>query len=112
MKFLGKMCLKIILKFTKNKDFTLSLEDTFLEISQGEGGMAGGQIDPPDLLGLNDSLVTVLANVSVSSMLLQTRHLNSSHLLEPLFFSKRKSLIRTKCYLVSLHCDRKPLVKE
>ena len=29
MKFSGKMCLKIMLKVTKNQDFTLSLEDTF-----------------------------------------------------------------------------------
>ena len=31
MKFSGKMCLKIILKVTKNQDFTLSLEDTVSE---------------------------------------------------------------------------------
>ena len=41
MKFSGKMCFKIILKVTKNKGFTLSLEDTFFEKPQG------GQIDPP-----------------------------------------------------------------
>ena len=29
MKFSGKMCLKIILKVTKNQGFALSLEDTF-----------------------------------------------------------------------------------
>ena len=29
MKFSGKMCLLIILKFTKNQSFLLSLEDTF-----------------------------------------------------------------------------------
>ena len=33
--FLGKMWLKIILKFTKNQRFTLSLEDLFLEKPQG-----------------------------------------------------------------------------
>ena len=31
MKLTGKMCLMIILKFTKNQGFTLSLEDTFFE---------------------------------------------------------------------------------
>ena len=31
MKFSGKICLKIILKVTKNQGFTLSLEDTFIE---------------------------------------------------------------------------------
>ena len=36
MKFSGKMCLKIILKATKNQGFTLSLEDTFLEKPQEE----------------------------------------------------------------------------
>ena len=42
MKFSGKMCLKIILKATKNQGFTLSLEDTFFEKPQ-----VGGQIDSP-----------------------------------------------------------------
>ena len=43
----------IILK-VKNEGFTLFLEDTLFEKSQGEGG--GGQIDPPlppAVLGLN-----------------------------------------------------------
>ena len=40
MKFLGKMCLKIILKVTKSQGFSLSLEDTLFEKLQG------GQIDP------------------------------------------------------------------
>ena len=43
MKFSGKMCLMIILKVTKNQDFTLCLEDTIFEKPQG----GGGQIDPP-----------------------------------------------------------------
>ena len=37
MKFSGKMFFKIMLKVTKNQGFTLSLEDTFFEKSQGEG---------------------------------------------------------------------------
>ena len=37
VKFSGKMCLMIILKFTKNQGFTLTLEDTFLKKPQGEG---------------------------------------------------------------------------
>ena len=41
MKFSGKMCLKLILKVTKNQGFTLSLEDTFFEKPHG------GQTDPP-----------------------------------------------------------------
>ena len=49
MKFSGKMCLKIILKVTKNQGFTFSLEDTFFEKPQG----GGGQIDSsPAVLGL------------------------------------------------------------
>ena len=44
MKFSGKVCLKIVLKVRKNQGLTLSLEDTFFEKPQGEGG---GQIDPP-----------------------------------------------------------------
>ena len=40
MKFSGKMCLKIILKFIENQGFTLSLKDTFLENHSG-----GGQTD-------------------------------------------------------------------
>ena len=42
MKFLGKMCFKIILKVTKSQDFTLPLEDTFFEKPKGEC-----QTDPP-----------------------------------------------------------------
>ena len=41
MKFSGKMCLKIILKVTKNQGFTLSLEDTFFE-KPHDGGWEGG----------------------------------------------------------------------
>ena len=42
MKISGKMCLKIILKVTKNQGFTLSIEDAFFKKPQG-----GGKIDPP-----------------------------------------------------------------
>ena len=35
MTFSEKMCVKIILKVTKNEGFTLSLEDTFFEKPQG-----------------------------------------------------------------------------
>ena len=42
MKFSGKMCLKIILKFTKNYGFTLYLEDTLFKKPHGRV-----QIDPP-----------------------------------------------------------------
>ena len=38
MKYSGKVWIKIILKVTKKQSFTLSLEDTFLEKPQGEGG--------------------------------------------------------------------------
>ena len=53
MKFSGKMCFKIILRFTKSQGFTLYLEDTYLEKPQG--GVGGGvQIDPPPaVLGLS-----------------------------------------------------------
>ena len=43
MKFSEKMRLLIILKVKENQDFTLSLEDTFLEKPQG--GVKGAQID-------------------------------------------------------------------
>ena len=49
IKFSGKMWLMIILKVTKKQGFTLPLEDTFFEVSQGEDG---GQIDSPAGLGL------------------------------------------------------------
>ena len=39
MKFSGKMCFKILLEFTKNQDFTLSLKDTIFEQPQGAGGV-------------------------------------------------------------------------
>ena len=42
MKFLGKMCFKVILKVTKNQGSTLSIEDTFFKKPQ-----RGGQLDPP-----------------------------------------------------------------
>ena len=42
MKFLGKVCLKIVLKVRKNQGLAVSLEDTFFEKPPG-----GGQIDPP-----------------------------------------------------------------
>ena len=38
MTFSGKMCLKIILKVTKNHGFTLFLEDAFFEKPEGGGG--------------------------------------------------------------------------
>ena len=48
MKFSEKMRLLIILKVKENQDFTLSLEDTFLEKPQGGrpwGSGGGGGID-------------------------------------------------------------------
>ena len=48
MKFSEKMRLLIILKVKENQDFTLSLEDTFLEKPQGRrpwGWGGGGEID-------------------------------------------------------------------
>ena len=41
MKFSGKMCLKVILKVTKNQGLTLSIEDTFFEKPRGDGGRGG-----------------------------------------------------------------------
>ena len=38
MKFSGKMCFKIILKFTKNQSSTLSIEDTFVKKTKGGWG--------------------------------------------------------------------------
>ena len=40
MKFSGKMCLKIILKVTKNQGFSLFLEDTLLKNHREGGGGA------------------------------------------------------------------------
>ena len=45
IKFSGNMCLKIILKVTKNQGFTLSLDNTFFEKPQGGGGQ-GGKLTP------------------------------------------------------------------
>ena len=52
MKFLGRMCLKTILKVTKNQGFNLSVEDSFFKKPLGGGG---GKIAPPPpaVLGLN-----------------------------------------------------------
>ena len=49
------MWLMIILKVTKNQSFTLSLEVTFFEKSQG----VGGQIDPLAVLGLKWKFVNI-----------------------------------------------------
>ena len=46
MKFSEKIWFMIILKVTKNQDFTLSLEDTLFEKPQGD------HIDPTAVLGL------------------------------------------------------------
>ena len=55
MKFSGKMCLMIILKVTKNKGFTLSLEDTYFEKPQGGGKLTPlpPTPSPPAVLGLS-----------------------------------------------------------
>ena len=45
MKFSGKMCLKILLKVTKNQGFSLSSEDTLFEKPQGGGGQV--KLTPP-----------------------------------------------------------------
>ena len=50
MKFLGKICQKTMLNVTKNQSFTLSLEDTSFEKSQG--GRGWGQIDSPSPVGV------------------------------------------------------------
>ena len=42
MKFSGKMCLKIMLKVTKNQGFSLSLEDALFQKPQG-----GVKLIPP-----------------------------------------------------------------
>ena len=52
MRFSGKTCLKIILKVTKKKGFTLSLEDKFFEKPQKEGD----QFDPPGNFRVNGKL--------------------------------------------------------
>ena len=41
MKFSGNMWLMIVLKVTRKQGFTISLEDTFFEKSQGRGGRRG-----------------------------------------------------------------------
>ena len=54
MKFSEKMWLMIILKFTKNQGFPLSLEDKFFEKPQGVG-----QIDPVSRVRVEDKLNVV-----------------------------------------------------
>ena len=56
MKFSGKMCLKIILKVTKNQGFSLFLEDTLFEKPQG-----GTKLTPPAVLGLRISCCRIYA---------------------------------------------------
>ena len=54
MKFSRKMCLMINSKVTKNKGFTLSLEDTIFEKSQ-----VRGQIVLPAVLGLKLKTINI-----------------------------------------------------
>ena len=49
------MCLKIILKVTKNKGFTLSLEDKFFEKPQKEG--RGINLTLTGILGLMENFI-------------------------------------------------------
>ena len=67
------MCLKIILKVTKNQGFTLFLEDAIFEKPQrmGEGG---GQIDPlpppsPAVLGLIKCEINLILTCSESCVI-------------------------------------------
>ena len=46
----------IILKVTKNHDFTLSLENTFFEEPQGRGG-GGVKLTPAAVLGLIQKII-------------------------------------------------------
>ena len=57
MKVLEKMCLKIILKVTKDQSFTLLLEDTFSKNHRS------GQIDPPPPLPPSRFRVKVLYGI-------------------------------------------------
>lgn len=54
----------IILRLTRNKGFTLSLEDTFFKKLQWEGE---DQIDPLAVLALNRVLVTDVGNYRTES---------------------------------------------
>ena len=61
MKFSGKMCLKILLKVTKNQGFSLSSEDTLFEKPQGGGeGRSNWRPHPihPAVLGLKQTAKT------------------------------------------------------
>ena len=60
MKFSRKMCLKMILKVTKNQGFTLSVEDTFFEKPQG-----WCQIDPPSRFRVKKSQFHLLHEFSI-----------------------------------------------
>ena len=51
----------IILKVTKNKGFTLSLEDTFFEKPQGKGG-GGVKLIPPSRFRVKPSQIKFFSN--------------------------------------------------
>ena len=65
MKFSGKMCLKIILKVTKNQGFTLSLEDAFFEKPLGAVKLTPLP-HPPAVLGLNPDFENRWRNLTIS----------------------------------------------
>ena len=73
MKFSGKMCLKIILKVTKNQGFSLCLEDTLFEKPQGGVRLTHTHPPPPTTTAVKvDKKINTLCHMS-SSMSLEKR---------------------------------------
>ena len=58
MKFSGKMCLKIILKVTKNQGFSLSLENMLFEKPQWGWGGGGGKFTPRSCSSVKECATT------------------------------------------------------
>ena len=89
MKFSGKMCLKIILKVTKNQGFSLSLEDTLFEKPQG----GGVKLIPPAVLGLTIWIVAQILCTKKRSFTLRISSVNVTKLPADLVTLLKKSLM-------------------
>ena len=69
MQFLGKRDLKIILKFTKNQGFSLSLEDPLFQKPQGGGGRGLNWPPTPSGFSVNSVCYHMIADMNANKKL-------------------------------------------
>ena len=69
MKFSGKVFFKIILKVTKNQDFSHSLEDAFFKNREG------GQFDTPSYFKVTSLCFHTVKQANLLSILFHSSHI-------------------------------------